>query len=76
MIRDYESHKEDLSAYFKSNPKDWEMIKWELECQRELAKERACEKQSTEYEKGIVQGIKIALQIEHYYKTWTKLKKI
>lgn len=72
MNRDSETLKENLSEYFKSNPKDWELIKQELEYQIGLAKDKAVARASTDFDKGIVEGLRIAIDIERYYKKWIK----
>lgn len=81
MIKDHASMQEDLSNYFKSNPKEWEMVKWELDCQIDLAKDKAVEEnisgglEKRVYLAGIVQGLRIAKGIEDYYKKWQSQKK-
>lgn len=68
-MKDSETYKELLSEYFKSNPKEWDWIEWEILQRIDSAKEIALKKGSGEFEKGIVEGIRQVLDMEVYYKT-------
>lgn len=74
MIKDSELIKEDLSAFFKSNPKEWEILKVQILEMMDDAKNKACTLGSGDYDKGIVEGYRRVLELERYFKKWQPQK--